>query len=48
MTFRTPPLMDAKEEIQIKFGEAVKILIEEKGTSSHKLAAASLEYAHLQ
>ena len=41
--------MDTKEEIQIKFGKAVKMLIEEKGMSIHKLAAAAgLEYAHVQ
>ncbi|PSK90838.1 helix-turn-helix domain-containing protein [Taibaiella chishuiensis] len=42
-------LMDTKEEIQIKFGKAIKLLIEEKGMSIHKLAAAAgLEYAHVQ
>lgn len=41
--------MDTKEEIQIKFGKVIKILIEEKGMSIHKLAAAAgLEYAHVQ
>jgi transcriptional regulator with XRE-family HTH domain len=41
--------MDTKEEIQVKFGKALKILIEEKGMSIHKLAAAAgLEYSHVQ